>query len=166
MWVVVETKTRDEFTAQAEIKSLGIETYLPQYVHRIRHARATKLVKRALFPGYLFAEFEPDNPRWPRIFSRRGVTGMIMSGSMPKAVPEAQMESVRRIAGDFEGVILESVPLAKDQIVQIISGTFNGFTAKVTQDPKGASVRLETIVFGKPTAIILPRDHVAPVQSA
>lgn len=164
MWVVVETKTRDEFTAQAEIKALGIETYLPQYVHRIRHARTTKLVKRALFPGYLFAEIG-NAPNWPRILSRRGVTGMIMTGSTPKAVPESQMAEVRKLAGEYDGVILEAVPLAKGHVVQIISGTFNGFTAKVTQDPKGASVRLETIVFGKPTAIILPRDHVAAVQA-
>lgn len=164
MWVVVETKTRDEFTAQAEIKALGIETYLPQYVHRIRHARTTKLVKRALFPGYLFAEIG-NAPNWPRILSRRGVTGMIMTGSTPKAVPESQMAEVRKLAGEYDGVILEAVPLAKGHVVQIISGTFNGFTAKVTQDPKGASVRLETIGFGKPTAIILPRDHVAAVQA-
>jgi len=162
MWAVIEAKTRDEFLAEAEIKALGIQTYLPQYVHRIRHARTTKLVKRALFPGYLFAEIG-NAPNWPRIFSRRGVTGMIMTGSVPKAVPESQMDMVRSLAKEYDGVIMEAVPLTKGQIVQIITGTFNGFKATVSSEPKGATVRLETTIFGKPTPIILPRDHVAAV---
>ena len=164
MWVVVEAKSKDEFLAEREIKALGIQTYLPQYVHRIRHARTTKLVRRALFPGYLFAEIG-NAPNWPRILSRRGVTGMIMTGACPKAVPESKMAEVRKLAGEYDGVILEAVPLAKGQIVQIITGTFSGFKATVSSEPKGATVRLETTVFGKLTPIILPRDHVAAVQA-
>jgi transcription antitermination factor NusG len=58
---------------------------------------------------------------------------------------------------------MESVPLEKDQVVKIIAGAFAGFSATVQADPKGATVRLQTTIFGKPTPIILPRDHVAAV---
>ena len=135
MWAVVECKSRDEFLAEAEIRALGIQTYLPQYVHRIRHARTTKLVKRALFPGYLFAEIG-NAPNWPRILSRRGVIGMIMAGACPKVVPESQMAEVRKLAGEYDGVILEAVPLAKGQIVQIITGTFSGLRRRYRASPR------------------------------
>ena len=74
------------------------------------------------------------------------------------------MEFVRELAGEHEGLILESVPLTKGQVVKIIEGAFSGFSATVTQDPKGSTVRLKTTIFGKDTPIILPREAVAPVR--
>lgn len=161
---VVQAKS--EHLAAQEIRALGIEAYLPEYTQRVRHARKHKDVRRALFPTYLFVSFEWDNPNWPRIFSRRGVTGMILdSTNRPKPVPERQMELVREIVGKYENVIQEAVPLTKGQVVQIISGAFNGFNATVRQDPKGNTVSLQATIFGKQTPIILPREHVAPVAA-
>jgi len=161
---VVQASSGSEHLAAAEIRALGIDVYLPEFVQRIRHARKSRLVRKALFQGYLFVQFDWDDAQWPRIFSRRGVTGMIMDGRQrPRPVPEKQMAEVRKLAGDYEDIILEAVPLTEGQVVKIIEGAFSGFTATVRKNPKGSTVSLQTTIFGQPTPIILPRDHVAPV---
>lgn len=166
MWFVVQTNDKDERLAEGEIRALGIETYLPQYVQRIRKAgRKPELVTKALFPGYLFVSFDWDNPNWPRIFSRRGVRGVIQSAGRPKPVPEKQMDEVRALAGDYDGLILEAVPLTKEQVVKIIEGPLSGFSARVTAEPKGSRVALEAHLLGKPISIILPREAVAPIAT-
>lgn len=163
---VVQAQSGSEHLAAVEIRALGIETYLPEFKQRVRHARKFKDVRKALFPTYLFVKFDWDDPRWPRIFSRRGVTSMIMDGRQkPKPVPEDQMAAVRKLARDYENVILEAVPLTEGQVVKIIEGAFSGFTATVRKDPKGATVSLLTTIFDKPTPVILPRDHVAAVAA-
>jgi transcription antitermination factor NusG len=166
MWFVVQTNDKDERLAEGYIRELGIETYLPQYTQRVRRSgKKPELVKKALFPGYLFVQFDWDNPNWPRIFSRRGVRGVIQSAGRPKPVPEKQMAFVRELAEENEGVVLEAVPLTKDQVVKIIEGPLSGFSAKITHEPKGARVALEYNMLGKSLPIILPREAVAPIAN-
>lgn len=164
MWCVVEAKGKSEFDAAKEIEKLGITAYVPTRRVRIRHARKVEEVKRARYPGYLFAEFDLDHPNWPRIFSRRGVTGMIMSGTVPKRVPAWQMQIVRDHDEKMADVVEDSQPLSVNQTVKIIMGLFTDRTAVVTRaDVDASTITVETPVFGKPTPIILPRDHVAAV---
>lgn len=164
-WHVVETNARNEILAAQSIRELGIEIYLPEYIQRIRHARKSELVRRALFPGYLFARFATDNPHWPRIFSRRGVRSMIMDGQRPRPVPEDQMQAVRDIAGDYNGVVCEAVPLNKGQVVRIIEGAFTAFPATVIRADETNTLTVQAKVFGRSTDIILPRDHVVPITN-
>jgi transcriptional antiterminator RfaH len=164
MWAVVQANSNDEFLAEAEIKALGIETFLPVIRKRIRHARTVSVVKRALFPRYLFARFDLDNPNWPRIFSRRGVVAMIMDGSKPKAVPPAQMAEVMKRAEEHEGIVVDSIPLKAGDLVQILDGFFATHRAIVerAEDDK-SMVTVKTNILGRQTPVILPRTSVAAV---
>lgn len=167
-WFVVQTNANAERLAAGSIRELGIEVYLPEYTQRVRAShKKPRLVKKALFPGYLFAKFDINtNPNWPRIFSRRGVSGVIVDSSQrPKPVPEIQMDGVLQMAEDYEGRVLEAVPLSKGDAVTIIHGVFTNFPAVVRKADKSASVIVETQVFGKSHTVILPRAHVTPVAA-
>jgi transcriptional antiterminator RfaH len=164
MWAVIECKSKDEFMAEAEIKALGIETFLPIVNKRIRHARTVEVVRRALFPRYLFARFDLDNPNWPRIFSRRGVVNMIMDGNRPKAVPLCQMAEVMKRAEEHKNITVDSIPLKAGDIVQILDGFFATHKAIVdrAEDDK-SMVTVKANILGRQTPVILPRTSVAAV---
>lgn len=163
-WFVIQSNANAERLAAQSIRELGIEAYLPEYTQRTFHARKRKDVRKALFPGYLFARFDIEvNREWPRIFSRRGVSGVICdSNQRPKPVPENQMLALFDMADDYDDKILEAVPLSKDDAVIIMAGVFKDFPAVVTRADKSASVVVQTTAFGKATTVVLPREHVAP----
>lgn len=162
-WYVV--RARDEYLAKRSVGDLGIEVYLPEYQRRIRTSHKVNIVLRPLFPNYLFASFDIDtNPKWPLIFSRRGVQGMICDGyQRPKRVPDAQMDWVRSIALGYEDTVYDSVPLSPKDVVTITGGLFKDTQATVRRaDPNAVSVTVRT---SSGLEIVLPRDYVEPVAA-
>ena len=131
-WYVVETAPKGARLAAQSIRELGIEIYLPEYLRCIKHGGKTGIVRRPLFQGYLFVSFAKDHPRWPAIFSRRGVRGMICGGDrLPKPVPMEEMEIVRKVAAEYVGKVCNYEPLSPDQSVLIIEGAFAGRLGEV-----------------------------------
>ena len=163
-WFVVRANPRGEDLAASTIRELGIEVYLPAYIRRIRHGRKSELVRRPLFPGYLFARFAWDHPGWPGIFSRRGVRGMILDKDRrPKAVPNHEMDAVRSVASEYDGIECEAVPIEPGMAVMLIEGIFNGFQAKVLRAGASPDVDVEVNIFGRVTKATVPRSCVAVV---
>lgn len=166
-WRVIRAEGGHEFLAGASIKELRIEIYLPLYVMRKRYGRRSELVKTALLPGYLFAYFGDDHPRWPDIYRCRGVAGgdqatLCDAAMRPRPVPDVEMEIVRTEAAKYEGIVYEEVPLEPMQVVRIIEGLFIGRAARIAQDwNEGKSpdvVPLE--IEGR--RLVLHRNSVAP----
>jgi len=165
-WFVIEANARAEFAAAYAISNLGIEVYLPRYSLRIRRGRRSKVISRAMLPGYLFARFSPDHPRWPDIFSRQGVRAVMVDASQrPKPVPDVQIEVVREIESGLNTDVHERVPLSYGQAVEIICGNFTGCTAFITRADHTPSVSVKAQVFGRATNVTLPREHVRPLAA-
>lgn len=163
-WHVVTCLARSEAIAAEAVAGLGIRVYLPTVTQRIRHARKSKLVKRALFPGYFFTFFDSlADPSWPRIFSRRGVRGMILDGLAPKPVPESQMVMVREIAQAFVGVICDKSPFSVGQAVKIVEGVFSGFPGAISRSDETHTLDVSVKLFNRSTTVTVPRDHVRAV---
>jgi transcription antitermination factor NusG len=162
-WFVVEANPSATSLAAHSIRELGLTVFLPEFVQRVRKGNVSHLVRKPLLYGYLFAQFDMANPRWPQIFSRRGVRTMMVDAQMkPKPVPDNQIEEVRKIAGKYEGVVCEQVPLTKDQAVMIIDGAFSGIRGTVKSTDHVDKVVVELQTFGRPTRTTVPRQCVAP----
>jgi transcriptional antiterminator RfaH len=98
-WYAVNTKPRQEGFAEKMIMELGIETFYP----RINE-------KKGLFPGYLFARYNPME-HFKRIRYTKGVRDIVSYGEYPVPVEDGIIDGIReRIKGDF---------------VQISKGLFN-----------------------------------------
>lgn len=163
-WFVVLSNPRAERLAACSIKELGIDVLLPEYVQRIRRGGKSARIRRPLFPGYLFAAFHWEHPKWPEIFSRRGVRGMLLDlARRPKPIPEDQMEIVRELASEYDALVCESVPLVVGQAVRIIDGAFNGFLAKVKRADSSPNADVEMRIFGRTAKATLPREYMAAV---
>lgn len=161
-YCVVMTNARAEILAAKAIEALGVEVYLPLFVKRVRHGRRMELERRALLPGYLFAEI---TDRWPEIFSRRGVKTVLcdIGQRWPKSVRETEMARIREIAADYDGVICDDAPLEEGQVIRIIEGAFSGSSGTVNRvEADGFNVRIMVDAFGGRVALTLPRDCVAP----
>lgn len=100
-----------------------IKAYLPKRrVVRRRNDKKT-VVDLPLFPGYVFVQ--PRLDQYENIRYIRGSCGLVLVGSQPAAMPEHDLEAVKRLVDS--GVVLEVAPkLMPGQRVEVIAGPFSG----------------------------------------
>ncbi|WP_306253743.1 transcription termination/antitermination protein NusG [Parvularcula sp. IMCC14364] len=125
-WYAVQTHPHKEELAFKNLQQQSYETFCPQIFRSIRHARQFKTVRRPLFPRYLFVSFDPSGTPWRAINSTLGVTGLVMMGEQPQAVPDGlveQLQSQFELDGDSPPKTAQFTPGSK---VEIVKGPFAG----------------------------------------
>jgi transcriptional antiterminator RfaH len=94
-WYVAQTLSRREFNAEMQIEAQGFRTFLPSLMKTVRHARRTRMVKAAVFPGYLFVALDSRRDRWRSINGTFGVARLLTAGDGgPLPVPAGVVESL------------------------------------------------------------------------
>ena len=122
-WYVAQTHPLSEHMALSHLARQGFQAYLPQYLKRRRHSRRTDIVKRPLFPSYLFIKMDVGRIRWRAIRSTVGIRTLICNGDKPSAVPNGIVEDIRSREDD-KGVVplREPLPFAKGETVRVTHG--------------------------------------------
>lgn len=88
-WVVVMTKPNCEGMAEENLKQQGYGVYFPKFKTQ---GRGTIILKRPLFPRYLFAYIDST---WYSIKGTRGVSHLIMADKGPAVVPSSTIEQLK-----------------------------------------------------------------------
>lgn len=144
-WYVVHTQPNGEARADLNLRRQGFATYLPRYARRRSHARRQELVKRPLFPRYIFVGLDLARDRWRAIHSTFGVNRLVLAGEEPLPVPESVIDEIRA-REDGEGLVALGLPagVGPGSRVRLVDGIF--------ADAKGV---LERIADDRRVAILL-----------
>jgi transcription antitermination factor NusG len=94
-WCAVYTKHQHEKTASELLARKGFEVFLPLYRAARRWKDRTKIVSLPVFPCYLFLRTSFD--RKSEILQTPGVFWLVESGGRTCAVPDSEVEALRRI---------------------------------------------------------------------
>ena len=103
-WYCVRTQPRKESLAVVNLHKQGFRTFLPRLTKTVRHARQTRTVKAALFPGYLFTPLDMTRDQWRRINGTIGVLSLIMEDIQPQPVPPGVVEAIIDLTSSDETV--------------------------------------------------------------
>ena len=96
-WYCIRTKPRMETVAAATLSTLeDVEVFLPR---TIRPPKAKVFSAKALFPGYLFARFDPVT-HIRNVHYARGVGYVVRRKEVPVHVPPQAMIELRLISPD------------------------------------------------------------------
>lgn len=129
-WYVAESLPRREALAVSELANQSFDTLWPRYV-RARPRRRQAAVA-ALFPGYLFVQFDVMDDGWGAIAGTRGVRRLICSAvGRPVAVPERVAAGLVEHFGrgpvpDLEDALL---PFRAGTALRVLDGPFAGLVA-------------------------------------
>lgn len=97
-WYVVQSKPRQEFRAEEQLRNQGFPTSLPTIsVEKICRGRRV-FATEPLFARYLFIELGCDTRNWGAIRSTRGVSSLVSFGGVPARLPEGWIEDFKRRA--------------------------------------------------------------------
>jgi transcription antitermination factor NusG len=136
-WYALSTKSNHERAARAALCAHGFDTFLPSLQVRSQWSDRVRMIDRPLFPGYLFARAVCPAP----FLDCAGVTGILPSALAPLAVPDLEIEAVRRMISSPFAVAVEYVTGDK---VTIRSGPLAGVSGVVLR--RGGRARLVVAV--------------------
>lgn len=150
-WFVVKAKHNQERRAEFSLLSQGVQCYLPIVkISSIRSSqKINKLRDTPLFPGYLFAFFDPEIIHTTEVKNTRGVSGLVSFGGAPAIITDSQMTDMRLVIdARSESLTAESVPVKGDPI-ELTNGDFGDLDG-VYDEPDGLRRSMVLInVLGK-----------------
>jgi transcription antitermination factor NusG len=88
-------RSHREQIVSLHLREKGFEQFCPSYFVESQWTDRTKLTEKFLFPGYVFCRINPSD-RLP-VLIVPGVVGLISFGKAPAAIPDIEIERVRRM---------------------------------------------------------------------
>jgi transcriptional antiterminator RfaH len=163
-WYVVHTQPRREHVAEANLRAVCPRLLCPRYRRRgILHGYVREIV-RPLFPNYLFAAFDAGKD-FRAVHYAHGVRGVIAFGGELAVVPPELLVSIETHMQNGY-VVLAPPALEPGQRVEIVAGSFQGYTGIFQEGLKGAervTILLDTLKYQ--ARVVLDRAAVAPIVS-
>jgi transcriptional antiterminator RfaH len=147
-WFAVHTQPAREEVAEANLRRFCRAVFCPRYRQRaIIHGYRREVV-RPLFPGYLFAAFDPAQ-HFKAVHYAGGVRGVVAFGGQPAQVPPSLLHGIwSRMRDGF--VVIAPPPLCVGQRVEITAGPLKGYTGIFTAQCSGServAVLLDTLTY-------------------
>ncbi len=122
-WFALRVRSRSENLVGTLLEAKGYQSYSPSYISEHRYSDRIKRVSAALFPGYVFCRFSP-NEILP-IVSTPAVQRVVGIGPRPEAIRDEEMEQLR-LGVQYGQAVAPCTYLRTGQRVRVRSGALAG----------------------------------------
>ena len=131
-WYCLQAKHKQEHIAAAHLRELkGVIVFCPRLRFRRQTRTGVAWVTEALFPGYLFANF--DLGRMHRVVGyAHGVRSIVRFANRYPTIDEVTVAQLNQHVGERQIKVIDYEPLRGDN-VKVAEGAFAGLDAVVTQ---------------------------------
>ena len=163
LWYIVQFKPNSHKIAVRNLERQGFETFLPMHEITRRTGVKFETVIRPLFAGYMFVGCDREQAPWRQINSTYGIARMLgREGEGLTPMPEALIAGLRARC-DSVGKVLPLESFEPGQSVEMHSGPFANFIAKVEQMASDARVWVLLDFMGKETRVQVERKQIQAV---
>ena len=162
-WYAVQTKPRQELTAEQNLQRQGFVTYLPRI--RLRKRKRNRWVDaiEPLFPRYLFIQVDPDQHSLAPVRSTLGVASLVRFGHLLRPVPDTVIDYLRQYEDpETQQRRAEAWPHQPGDTLEILGGPFASLTG-IYQVPLGEDRALLLIeLLGRSNSVAVAKEALAP----
>lgn len=159
-WFTAEVKTNAEEKATFHLERQGFGVLRPAFMKTARHARQVRKVRKPLFPGYVFVQFDAGATRWTAINSTIGVKRLLCQHNTPTPVPGAFMSGLIRSLD--ENQLLQNQPhtyVVGDK-VELIGSVFEGQIATILNANNWERVQILLSIMGRNVVSTVSVDQI------
>ncbi len=164
-WFCLKTKPRQEAVAVRNLQSIGgIQIVFPRVRRTRRGHHENKLVIEPLFPGYLFASFNPSEVQ-TSVRGCRGVQQLVSRGNEAVLVDPSVISELQAL-GPEAIVTLVDEALEVGTKVRVIRGIFEGTEGEVLrlQNPQ-ARIAVLLNLLGSDQPVMMPVADIEALKS-
>lgn len=155
-WYALWLMANSEFVVEDALRGYGIESFLPTWDDKTQWSDRKKVIRRPLFPGYIFARCD-DGPR-REILRIAGVLEVLPKSLNPQPVDSAEIENLKRaLAARLPAI---PCPYMSGQEVLIESGPLAGVKGIVERTKNGTLVIIRIEMLQRAVAVTLDAADV------
>ena len=162
-WFCIKAKPRQEAVAVQNLRAIGISELVFPRLRRTRKGHEkNKLVIEPLFPGYLFARFDPAEFQ-ATIRSTRGVLHLVSREGRPVDVAQAVIDELNALGPEAILSMLDE-ELKVGAKARVIRGIFTGAEGEIIRlaSPQ-KRIALLLSILGSNQPVELPLDDVESI---
>jgi transcriptional antiterminator RfaH len=161
-WYAVQTKPRQELTAEQNLQRQGFATYLPRIRLRKRKRNNWVDAVEPLFPRYLFIQVDPDQDSLAPVRSTLGVACLVRFGHLLRPVPDAVIYYLRQLEDpETQQRQADAWPHQPGDTLEVLEGPFASLTG-IYQMPLGEDRALLLIeLLGRSNSVAVDKDALA-----
>jgi transcription antitermination factor NusG len=160
-WFALRVRSNFERVAATHLRDRGFEEFAPTYRTERQWSDRKKQVDQFLFPGYVFCRLNPED-RLP-VLSIPGTVGLIGFGKGPTAIPDHEIEAVRKMIGS--GLLVGPWPfLEVGQTVLIERGPMAGVEGILQQIKKTFRLVVSVNLLQRSVSAEIDRAWIRPVN--
>lgn len=159
-WFVVQVAPRSERSVGSILEYKGYQQFAPTYLSRMQWSDRIKIVEKPLFPGYVFVR-TPGTAVSGLLCSTPGVTRILSFGGRPSALPDFEIDAIRRFA--LLGKPLPTPHLNVGQKVEIKDGPFAGIVGIVRQIKSRACLIVSVQLISQSIYVDVDEFRIGPV---
>ncbi|HEX6751383.1 MAG TPA: UpxY family transcription antiterminator [Longimicrobium sp.] len=165
-WYACYTRGRHEKRVAALLEQRGIEHFLPLHASTEQWSDRKKRVLWPLFPSYVFVRVDPRD--LTKALAVNGMVAVVRGGSAPVAIPDVEIENVRRFAAAIEahGLEPELEPcLAVGRRVHVGAGPLRGVEGVVVERRGRARVLVGLQAVGRGMSVEVDAALLQPLDA-
>jgi len=160
LWFALQVWTQHENSVARVLTQKGIETVSPNKRVWRRWRDRTQVCEIPLFPGYVFAKFDPER-KLPVLVTPK-VQSIVGFGKNPAPISEAEIDAVRKVA-EF-GLDVESGPaLTAGDSVRIVAGPLAGVRGVLIEKRSVMRLVVSVEMINRSISVEVTPDMLAPV---
>jgi transcription antitermination factor NusG len=159
-WWALYTRHQHEKVVAEMLEAKGVEVFLPLYESVRRWKDRQKVLALPLFPCYVFVRGQAD--RRLQMVSTPGVHMILTHGERMAAIPESEIEAIRRSVGGSYRV--EPHPFLKvGERVRVIRGSLQGVEGILARKKGLYRLILSVSMLAQSVAVEIAACDVEPV---
>lgn len=163
-WYIALTEPSCETKAKTGIMRCGFICNLPTFTKSVWAGRSKRrLVKRPLFPGYLFVAFHFGNERWDLVRDVSGVRGFLTTNGRPASIPQGAIDVIDAKVSELALPPKLRSTYRKGQTVRVMEGPFSAFLGPIERLNGKGRVAVMLDVFGRKVPVDLHESEIAAV---
>ena len=159
-WFAVWTRSRHEQVVREQLERKNIIAFLPTITRWSRWKDRKKRIDWPLFPGYCFAQFDPDDAL--PILKCAGVVNIVSVEGRPAPIPEYELDSIRLLVGS--DLQFDPCPLIREgMLVEVTYGPLRGVVGRLLRkDVPKARLMLSVDLIGQAVSVEVDAADVRP----
>ncbi|MGC1414326.1 MAG: UpxY family transcription antiterminator [Candidatus Acidiferrum sp.] len=160
-WYALYTRHQHEKMVDQVLTNKGFSTFLPLYATTHNWKDRTKSLTLPLFPCYVFLKGGIE--RRLQILTTPGIYGLVSSAGQPAAIPEIEIEGIRRVVES--GTRVEAHPYLKcGNWVRVKSGPLTGIEGILVRKKNIFRLVLSVEILGTAAAIEVAASQIEEVN--
>jgi transcription antitermination factor NusG len=161
-WYALYTRHQHEKMVDQVLTNKGFNTFLPLYATTHNWKDRTKSLTLPLFPCYVFLKSGIE--RRLQILTTPGVYGLVSSAGQPSAIPDIEIEAIRRAIKS--GARVEAHPYLKcGEWVRVTSGPLTGIEGILVRKKNVCRLVLSVEILGTAAAIEVAALQVEAIKN-